>query len=159
MTELMTTFATHDQNWMPVHDGSNGRDIQFLKPTYYWVPIGWTNVFVEGRWPTAKDWQVQDLGYQEINGIRAHGHRWWHGPPGSTAAGNFKELWFSEDLKVDVLYVEENESKGKGQRAELANFRSREPDPGMFKVGNDSAPAHTSHVEWNTTEPCPASSP
>jgi hypothetical protein len=47
----------------------------------------------------AKSGKALDLGYQEIGGVRAHGHRWR-----GAIQCNFKELWISEDLKVDVFH-------------------------------------------------------
>jgi hypothetical protein len=107
-----------------------------------------TRAFDAARWGTADNgWVVQDLGDREIDGVHAHGHRWWFGKGGPPGDGDFKELWVSEDLKMDLLYIEEQPTKGKGLRAELTHLRMKEPDPELFQMAKGLPTAVTKNTK------------
>jgi hypothetical protein len=72
---------------------------------------------------------------------RAYGHRWWSPRNGALVDGDFEELWISEDLQVDVLYVEENQIEGKGTQAELNHLLEKEPGVALFRI-EAGVPAH-----------------
>jgi hypothetical protein len=76
-----------------------------------------------------------DLGYQEIDALRAHGYRWWDTTNNNLmdTNGDFSELWVSEELKLDLVYTVTNKTKGNGSRSELVNLRRQEPDPKVFE--------------------------
>ena len=96
-----------------------------------------------------------DLGYQEIEGIRAHGQRWWFA---HADEGDFRELWMSDDLKMDLVYIDQSQTKGKGMRAELTHVRMKEPDRALFKIGK-THPGHVLGEIRAQPDPCAGSSP
>jgi hypothetical protein len=100
-----------------------------------------------------------DLGYQETNGIRAHGHRWWYAPGGNFVEGDFRELWISEDLDVDVLFIDESQTKGKGTRAELTHIRLKEPDHSWFEIPEGVPATVRTLAKKPLPDPCSAISP
>ena len=139
--ERMTYFS------LPVPQppsSSKVHDEILMKPSIDWLPLK-SNVYPRHNWETGdksgKRLKVLDLGYQDINGIRAHGHRWWYSRDGTFVDGDFEELWISEDLQINVVYIKESQTEGKGTRAELNHLREKEPDSALFQIA-EGVPAH-----------------
>lgn len=153
-TETETDFNGADS--VPIHPLADGQLLD--KPNIRSLP--WhSHVFNAVRWGSGNDRRkLVDLGYRQIEGIRAHGRRWLFSRDGSFTDGDFKELWVSEDLKIDILFVEQNLTAGKGTRAELTQVRLAEPDPKLFQMG-EGIPAVVRHTDQSPPEPCSTSSP
>ena len=152
LAEKMISFAIAEPLPPSAGQRSSG-DFLFPKPSVTWFPLS-EDIHRTRRWGSAENgWKVLDLGYQELNGVRAHGHRWWYAPAGNFVEGNFRELWISADLDVDVLYIEESQTKGKGTRVELTHVRLKEPDHSLFEIP-ERVPANT-YGGRPSPEPCP----
>lgn len=150
-TETETDFSGTDG--IPIHPLADGQVLE--KPDVQYLP--WhSHAYNPMRWRAgSREGDVVDLGYREIEGIRAHGRRWLLAHDSSFSDGDFRELWVSEDLQADVLYIEQNLTEGKGMRAELTHVRLAEPDPKLFQMpkGHPAVVRESS----STPQPCPAS--
>ena len=82
---------------------------------------------------------VEDLGYQEVQGVRARGLRLtgmggdkdgeWNGKPVAVT-----EQWMSDDLAATVLYVHSDLRKQNETRSSFTNIKSVEPDAALFEI-------------------------
>jgi hypothetical protein len=94
-----------------------------------------TQAYGTPRWGSSgQGWTVVDLGNRNIGGLQAHGYRWWFGAGGPSGNGDYKELWTAKDLGMDLLYIEETPSRGRGTRAEITHLRAREPGRSLFEM-------------------------
>jgi hypothetical protein len=75
-----------------------------------------------------------DLGDREIEGIQAHGYRWWFGNREPAGNGYSKGVWTSEDFLVDLVLIDENLTRGRGERLELTHLHMRAPDQTSFQM-------------------------
>ena len=85
---------------------------------------------------------VEDLGYKEIQGIRARGLKitglgsekdgQWNGKPIAVT-----EQWMSDDLAATVLYVHSDLRKQTESQSSLTNIKRVEPDGGLFEIPPD----------------------
>jgi hypothetical protein len=92
---------------------------------------------------TAKDLSphrhIEDLGYREINGIRAHGLKKatfgieddgeWNGMVVSE-----EEVWSSDELEATILRIRKDFKRGGEARFELKEIKQQEPDPALFEI-------------------------
>lgn len=148
-SETETDFS--GTSGVPIHPLADGQvlekpDVQSLP----WHRRAYNPTRFEGR-----DGNMLDLGEREIEGVKAHGRRWLLNHDGTFSDGDFRELWVSEDLQADILYVEQNLTEGKGLKAELTHVRLAEPDPKLFQMPK----GHPAIVKQLTSapQPCPAS--
>jgi hypothetical protein len=153
LTERIISFGGPDSNWIPTLTGGSETGDTPVKSENTWLPLA-TVSYRLTRW-SMRD-KVVDLGYREMDGLRVHGHRWSSGRPDGAAAGDFKELWSSEELKADVLYIEQSQTRGAGIRAELTAVRLQNPDPDLFRISAGD-PAKTILIERGlSADPCAA---
>jgi hypothetical protein len=80
-------------------------------------------------------------------------------PGGNFVEGDFRELWISEDLDVDVLFIDESQTKGKGTRAELTHIRLKEPDHSWFEIPEGVPATVRTLAKKPLPDPCSAISP
>jgi hypothetical protein len=91
---------------------------------------------------TAPGEMFEDLGYKEIEGLRAHGFKNTRPAiePDGERRGNHlvvRETWASDDLAVDLLMIlRVNKSEG---TMRFTDIKREEPDPLLFKVPSDYA--------------------
>lgn len=85
---------------------------------------------------------LEDLGYQEIQGIRSRGLKVtnigqekdgeWNGKPIAVT-----ERWMSDDLGATVLYVYSDLKRQTNSRSSLVNISRIEPNAALFEVPQD----------------------
>lgn len=90
---------------------------------------------------TAQRPTVEDLGYQTIDGLNAHGRRITRIIPAG-AQGNDREItvvsesWTSEDLKIAVQSSTSDPRSGESTM-EMQDLSRDEPDPALFQIPSD----------------------
>ena len=89
--------------------------------------------------------QVEDLGYQNIEGIEAHGERVTMPMLGmrvgeeSPNGESTSELWCSDSLSVIVLRVSGNTKTDRKTTITMRDIERTEPDPALFQIPPDYA--------------------
>ena len=101
-----------------------------------------------GTKPLPRNLEFEDLGYQTIEGVLAHGGRFIRtGETPETQSKGTKpsvsELWVSDELAADVLQIRTDPSKGDEYRIALNNVQRVEPDPSLFQIPADYAVTKT----------------
>jgi hypothetical protein len=92
--------------------------------------------------PPRTEVSVADLGYNEVQGVRARGLRLtgigsekdgeWNGKPLAVT-----EQWMSDDLAAAVIYVHSDLRKQTESRSTLTNIKRAEPDSSLFEMPSD----------------------
>jgi len=88
---------------------------------------------------------VEDLGFQTIEGVEAHGVRMRMPRPGTAAEGELssgestRDIWCSDELSAVVLTVTENAKTGVKSSMAMQNIERTEPDPALFQIPADYA--------------------
>jgi hypothetical protein len=84
--------------------------------------------------------QVEDLGYQNIEGVEAHGVRITMPMLGATAGeaslggGSIIERWCSDDLSALILTDTKDTKGGLKSSVAIRNIERTEPDPALFQI-------------------------
>lgn len=102
----------------------------------------------------------EDLGYKDLNGLRAHGYRWWHASDGEIDEARFMESWLSADLAS----LSQGSMPHPQANPELNSPTSiaRSPDPKLFEIPPDYKAIYQDRKPSNsatgeTPHPAPAS--
>jgi hypothetical protein len=102
--------------------------------------------FCSSRFPShIANGSVEDLGYQTIEGVAAHGLRMTMPKAGTTANGELspgesvRDIWCSDELSAVVLTVTENTKTGAKSSVAMRNIERTEPDPALFRIPPDYA--------------------
>jgi hypothetical protein len=88
---------------------------------------------------------VQDLGYQTIEGVEAHGERETLPMLGATSTEessngeSTSELWCSDSLSALVLRITSNTKSGVKSTIAMQKIERTEPDPALFQIPSDYA--------------------
>jgi hypothetical protein len=88
--------------------------------------------------PRQQNPEAQDLGYTTLNGMQAHGSRTSRVIP-AQASGTGQpvtvsdEVWYSEDLHMNLLEVHTDPRSGT-QTVAILSIKREEPDPKLFEV-------------------------
>jgi hypothetical protein len=87
----------------------------------------------------------EDLGIQEIEGVRAHGIRESQTIP-AESSGTGKEVtvtdeyWYSEDLRINLMIKHSDPRRGTVTMT-VAQVSRTEPDPALFEIPEGYKPA------------------
>lgn len=144
-----STSELHTFRHTTIIDPVQGR-LVYLNPSYkfgtvYRVlqpPEQQSGNKIDSELPAAIPGQsVEDLGYKEIAGIRAHGTKikyQYAGGNGDQLKDRYKtvETWYSEDLKITVLRIQ-TEPDGRDTIMRLSSIQRIDPDPIIFEIPPD----------------------
>jgi hypothetical protein len=109
-------------------------------------PADHPRTFCSSRMPSGRNpnMTVEDLGYQTIEGVQAHGVRVMMkpllAPSGDNSFGEtITELWCSDDLSAVVLRTTQSTKSELKTTIAMKNIERSEPDPAIFQIPPDYA--------------------
>jgi hypothetical protein len=109
----------------------------------------------------------EDLGYQTIAGVEAHGERISMPMLGAPVSGesshsdNTTDRWCSDQLSAVILRVTENTKTGAKSSVAMQNIERTDPDPSLFQIPPDYAVTESvaePHIR-NAAPPPPSNQP
>jgi hypothetical protein len=133
------TRISQDVHFGETADPSTGKNVETVLRVDGKVNVGrglrhiFPNEFDEFLVPPSD--KHEDLGYKDLNGIRAHGYRWWQASDGIIDEARFTDQWLSADLATGLSRIDTTSTTE--SRIELTRLRRGEPDPKLFEIPPD----------------------